>query len=200
MQPETKTALFWSDMILSKRVFILISGLAGVGKSTFAEFLYEKLLDESYGVVKSSFAGEVKAIARDCFHWDGAKDDKGRALLQGIGNIGRSYDEDIWVKYLLYNTEDYNMFTDFIIVDDWRFPNEYEFLKNTKDSNVVAVRILSSERGGLEGKFGEDISETSLKDNDLIYDVRIHNDKSIEDLEKEAKLFVDSLLKGEINV
>lgn len=200
MLQETKTALFWSDMILAKRVFILLSGKAGVGKTTFAEFLKKKLEDESFEVIKASFAGELKKIARECFYWNGEKDKKGRALLQEIGNTGRNYDEDIWVKYLLYNVEDRSLFVDFVIVDDWRYPNEYEYLKNTKDNNVVTVRILSNERGGLEGELNNHSSETSLKDNDLIYDVRIHNDKSLEDLEKEAKLFVENLLKGEINV
>jgi len=171
---------FFDKGILSKRVFILISGKAGVGKTTFTEYLIREFDNKIFSAIRRSIAGELKRFAREYFNWNGEKDLKGRALLQGLGNLGREYDENVWIRNLLNDIDDYNMFADFVIIDDWRFPNECEYLKNN-NQNVITVRILSKERRGLEGGLEEDLTETSLKDDDLIYDIRIHNDKSFED-------------------
>ncbi|MGH2331175.1 hypothetical protein [Thermoanaerobacter mathranii] len=66
-------------------LIVLISGYAGSGKDTFADFLIKHLP----GAQKYAFAESIKKIARKYFKWDGIKDEKGRNLLIGIGAAGR---------------------------------------------------------------------------------------------------------------
>ena len=47
----------------------------------------------------------VKAVAK-FMGWNGEKDTKGRKLLQGIGNLGREYDNDAWIELLIKGIED----------------------------------------------------------------------------------------------
>lgn len=179
--------------ILAKRIIILISGKANSGKSVFANYIAKELSDRGYTCHLESIAKNVKQCARHVFGWDGEKDKKGRKLLQGIGNLGREYDENLWVSYLVERTYVELPFVDFTIVDDWRFLNELEYLKEEQSNQVIAVRIISNRE---EIELSNDITETSLKDNDEYYDFRIKNTKDLENLEIEAKLFVGYILGG----
>src|SRR4030067_1801218 len=87
--------------LFPKCVVILISGKAGVGKGLFAEIL-ENLLDEDLICFqRTSFAKLLKECAFKFFNWDGTKDSSGRALLQNLGNIGRIYNQNIWIEKMI---------------------------------------------------------------------------------------------------
>jgi hypothetical protein len=136
---------------------ILIAGRAGTGKDTAADYLYQVLAGEKRSVSIDHFASGIKQFAK-WMGWDGVKDAKGRALLQDLGKIGRAYDENTWCKYLFNNTLD----RDIIIIPDWRFPNEYAFVKR-KGLNVITIRMYAPDREMLKGTDRyNDISETSL--------------------------------------
>ena len=138
---------------MKKHKLITLSGLAGTGKSTIAKAI-KKILDSTgnYSTVQIySLASELKDIARR-LGWDGTKvTDKGpyqgRPLLQLLGDIGRSQHPDFWVANLTdrmvldlngcpskplviglsrphVDIED--PYPCVFIVDDVRFPNEYE--------------------------------------------------------------------------
>jgi hypothetical protein len=170
---------------LAKTVCILVAGKAGVGKSTCSKFMEEYLKEEGYRVYLGHFANGVKAVAQR-MGWDGIKDEKGRRLLQQIGGVGREYDNDMWCKELFQMTLVSSQYPlDIVIVDDWRFPNELEFLKTIETWNVVTLRVNSPEREILKGTpEANDSSETSLpSDNDSgIYDYFFENNE--DDLEK----------------
>lgn len=145
-----------------KTVVLLISGLARAGKTTMAEMLNKKL-DMYLSITKTlySFSSPIKYLARKFFGWDGNKDDKGRKLLQDLGGVGREYDEDIWVKHMFQVLEKAQMFPfNFVIVDDWRFPNEYGTLRKNPLLDVVTIRVFG--RGGLDGDAANDVTEISL--------------------------------------
>ena len=139
---------------ISKINVILISGKAGVGKTTLAMALKSHLRSKFPLVVKGSFADGVKSAARNCFYWNGVKDSKGRSLLQGIGNLGRKFKEDLWVVDLIEKIMSYSghLPPDVLIVDDWRFPNESEyFIRYPDEFKLITVRIISPEREILKG-------------------------------------------------
>ncbi len=192
-------------MSLGKQTIILITGKAGVGKTTLSCILRDyintnlKLNSHIY-----SFAMKLKECAKFYFGWDGNKDDKGRELLQNIGRVGRIYNKDIWVEFLLTRVWAENLIPpDIVIVDDWRFPNELEYLVKQELYNVVTIRIESPEREILkESNTYEDISETSLPsvfpgEENTMYDYVIHNNGELEELKEKAINIVENILRKE---
>jgi hypothetical protein len=178
---------------------ILVSGKAGVGKTTFSVYLEQYLPDITMHL---PFARGVKDIA-SAMGWDGCKDDKGRLLLQKIGAVGREYNPDVWVKKALVA----GVGCDYLVHDDWRFPNELNFMRNKVD-HTLAIRIEAPERELLKGScLYNDISETSLPSATIdialaeaYYDIIIYNnlDVSLKMLESVAKDVSKLILNGDI--
>lgn len=199
---DVETMLTLSRSYLAKQLWILISGRAGVGKTTSASILGQ-LLHKEYSIHLESFATGVKNTAA-MMGWDGKKDARGRKLLQDIGRVAREYNEDVWVKQALSRASNSFSLSDIVIVDDWRFPNEFNFLNNTKTLQVVKVRIESPEREMLKGTPEyNDISETSLPDfsecpadASIYFDYIIFNDGDLLQLENKmqhlSKFIVDN--------
>jgi hypothetical protein len=155
----------------------LLSGKAGVGKS-FAANLIMRYYNNAgnYNCTISPFANGVKQTAR-FMGWNGKKDTAGRDLLQKIGQIGRAYNEDVWVDKTmneLFNNPNYPF--DVVIVDDWRFPNEFNHIKNLPLYKIVALRISAADREILidNPQQYNEISETSL-DSFELFDYVIEN-------------------------
>lgn len=186
-----------------KTTIVLISGLAGSGKTTLANLLKEQLdAIKDLRVVRMSFASPIKFIAKLAFGWDGEKDERGRKLLQHLGEVGRDYNIDNWCEILLKNLDNSDeMFPpNFVLIDDWRFPNEFKFFSENPTLDTVVIRIFG--RGGLTNTLAEDASETSLPewaDSPVgYYSFGIDNSGTIEDLETKIGEIVESLKKNYI--
>lgn len=111
---------------------IAFAGLAQSGKTTAANFIP--------GVKILSFADPVKQIALSSFNWDGIKDEKGRRLLQVIGTeCGRAYDNDIWINKMREQIKIYTPLYNVIAIDDCRFDNEPELVK---ELGGIVIEIL----------------------------------------------------------
>ncbi len=154
-------------MRTKKTVVILVSGKAESGKSTVAEMLRNKIMDmPSMTQLLYGFADPIKYVAKAFFGWDGKKDEKGRKLLQQIGAVGRAYDENIWVKHMLTQMDRRAGMVpfNFVIVSDWRFPNELRYLDANPILDLVTIRVFG--RGGLTGEVASDVSENSLPEMD----------------------------------
>ena len=164
--------------MFAKKLFILISGHAGVGKSTLAEILYNIYKDRGANVEVSPLAKKLKEIAYDG-GWDCVKDEKGRKLLVDIGRVFREYDIDTWVKFAI------NRPSDVVIIDDWRYPNELAFIKKNPNYSVVEVRVVCKERETLKGEAYMDDSETSLDSYNV--QTEIHNTGDMYSLWKSAE-------------
>lgn len=182
-------------------MIILFSGRAGVGKSTSARLLKDCLFEYNQYVEIHPLASEVKSLAYE-FGWDGNKDERGRQLLINIGTVtGRAYDPDIWVKRVLKDiTNNLDNQKDYAIIDDWRFPNEAEYLEQNSSHKIIRIRIEAPNREMLKGTSNyNDISEISLPSDFIIkgeplrfqryknygqyYDYVIDNTGTIEQLE-----------------
>jgi hypothetical protein len=186
----------------------MVSGRAGVGKTTFSKFCIEYLGKK--GIVSEifPFAYGVKAVAKS-MGWDGEKDAKGRRLLQAIGSSGREYNPDIWADITIRNIKNKYTHNAYLknasvvcFVDDWRFPNEGNVLETAfGDKNVCKVRIYRPEEFHLllGTPLYNDSSETSLPEFDdamakVFYDVTIQNLETLEVLQKSAKIFCDYMI------
>lgn len=185
-----------------KTTFILISGKAGVGKTTLANYLATKLSSiKGLDIMQVALADPIKVIARKEFGWNGIKDFKGRKLLQTIGtDCGRNYDENIWVKKMLDFVFTANIYPPhFVIIDDWRFPNEYFYIDDLTIHNVVTIRVEAPNREILKGTPEETHpSETSLPvvtywTETNIYDYVVDNSESFNELYRQGDQIVHRL-------
>ncbi|MCK4649204.1 hypothetical protein KAT51_06750, partial [bacterium] len=116
-----------------------------------------------YGYKRYAVADEVKRIAMRLFKMK----EKDRKLLQDIGFKMREIRPTVWIDFLI----DQIRGKDKIVVDDIRYPNEYEALKKEgfKMIRVVADREICikrlSERDGTAAiERLDDESETAMDD------------------------------------
>ncbi len=158
-------------MRTKKTVVILASGKAGAGKTTVSDYLLSKLKDTfSMDVLEYGFADPIKYIAEAYGGWDRKKDERGRTFLQGIGQVWRDYDQDIWVKHFLNQLDKKSgMFPkNFVVIDDWRFPNELAYLQNNPMLDIITVRVFGRQ-GELSDANWADVSENSLPESTTEY-------------------------------
>ena len=180
----------WED---NRPHIVLISGKAGVGKSTFASTLSKVVREHEDAnkqiIMRQPLAWGVKRTAMG-MGWDREKDVKGRRLLQGIGRIGREYDPNMWVKIADQAICDTQYFYGslearlaYVWIDDWRFKNEIKwFLAKDYQFRIHTVRITAPNREILKGTpEALDISEVDL-DDFTEYDFVIDNRGSLDEL------------------
>lgn len=102
---------------------VALGGRMQVGKTTAADHLVER-----HGFVKYALADPIKEIARIGFGWDGVKDDRGRRLLQEVGDVGRTYDPDLWLDRFAARLEADR--PERAVVDDVRLAREVDYLRS----------------------------------------------------------------------
>lgn len=173
----------------------MVSGRAGEAKSTFSRYCIECLEEKDFTAIVEPFAQGVKDTAR-FMGWNSEKDDRGRRLLQQIGNTGREYNEDIWAERVIDAIEcdaGCNIY-DVVFIDDWRFPNEGNVVLK-KFANVIKVRICRpEEHHTLNGtELYDDISETSLPEVETgFYNHIVDNIGSLDELRTMADEFIEN--------
>lgn len=192
--------------LYKKTLFILISGKAGVGKTTTAGILEKLMHDDKFYPYADSFAMGVKQTAYS-MGWDGKKDQRGRAFLQKIGQLGREYNENVWVNQLVNRYREAAIIPfDAIIVDDWRFKNEMFRVRDISTSLItegITIRIESPEREMLKGtpEYNEisEISLASTQEERLtyaevgLYNYIIQNIGTIDELKTKIEKVYDNL-------
>ena len=151
----------------TSRIVALYSPVPQSGKSTIAELLVEK-----HKFVRLRFADALKRIAQfmlvelglsrvQAFDFiDGARKGipiltlggkTGRDLMISLGtDCGRALHQDIWVNALA--TQIHKAALRRIIIDDLRFPNEYQMLWNQHALMVRVERIGWSSGAACEGQ------------------------------------------------
>ena len=180
---------------LSHTIVMMFSGHAGVGKS-FCSDLAQKYCNElGLKTIKETLAKDVKSTA-EFMGWRGTKDTAGRKLLQDIGKAGRAYDKDLWVQSVFYRLEASVGYPyDVVFIDDFRFMNEYEYVKDTMLLyKAVPIRVIAPDREVLVGTPEyNDISETEM-DNQP-FTLYLMNRKDDVDIHGQVRRIVDRILK-----
>lgn len=95
---------------------IAILGRAGSGKDTVANYLVSE-----HGFEKHAFSEGLYKICREYY----GMTVKDRGLLQEVGEVMRSIDPDVFVKYLINQLKN----SENVVISDVRFVNEYNTLK-----------------------------------------------------------------------
>lgn len=153
---------------------ICISGKAGHGKDTAAQFLKEQLELGENRVLVAHYGDLVKYVCKTFFDWNGVKDEAGRELLQTIGtDIVRAEDPDYWVRFIADMLRFFGTLVDYVLIPDTRFYDEIEYLIKS-GFDVTHMRII---RDGYVSDMPEEQqnheSETAL--DDYIPDIYVHN-------------------------
>jgi len=185
-------------------MIVMLSGRAGEGKTTFANYCRDELQLKGSISKVFSFAQAVKDTAK-LMNWDGKKDDRGRTLLQKVGAAGREYDINTWANIAVEKIQDWistwTIDSDIwvALIDDWRFENEGNVLMETFYP-VLKARIIRPKEFHLllNTPLYNDISEIGLPEFDeKYYDVGIYNSTDLKGLKNTARQFINKLLTGE---
>lgn len=142
---------------------ILINGVSKSGKSTVAKLLKEKLaqLVDWDEILILSNASDVYATCMKAFGWNGEKDEQGRRLLINVTKAGYDYHPYFWElrtsKHLAEWEQSEGVKCKFLIIDDWRYINTYNFFKEKK-CKIHTIKIDTPE------SFYNGYSETVKKD------------------------------------
>ena len=172
---------------------ICISGKARHGKDTVAEMLKEEIEQSAKtapdslkapSVLIFHYADLLKFICKKCFHWNGEKDEPGRALLQYVGtDVVREQNPDYWVDFVVSLLHLFPDKWDIVILPDCRFPNEIEKMKqagyDVTHVHVVRPELLSKTH---QSKTAAHISENAMQG--VTPDVLISNNGTLNDLQK----------------
>lgn len=187
---RVKELVFWNNNTLGKPAIVLIAGKMRVGKTTTAKIINSILFGRGFTASVESIAKFVKDSALTCFDWDENKDDRGRRLLQDVGRTGRAYDQDIWIRKLFdYLDLNYLLLPDFILIDDWRYTNELDWLKD-RLYTVLTMMIVSNVRG----KDSDDESEHDLDKFEEFDFVQQNDSDTVESYYTQLKQFVNNIL------
>lgn len=172
----------------------IICGRARNGKDTLADILKEKLELRGKKVCKIPLMRTLKGYIKDYFGWDGCEDTKPRELLQKFGTdiIRVKLNKPLFhIDRLTEDIEILSEFFDTFIIDDARFPEEIEVLRD-RFKNVTVIHIEKDGVNALSLEQEKHISEVAL-DNYTDYDYDVKNNGTIEDL----KNIIDKILEGD---
>lgn len=183
------------------KIIALYSPYPQCGKTTVAEYL-----DQKYNFVRSPMAGPLKEMLDDLLRlfmdqrrarrhiYGDLKEEPiaelggltARRLMQTLGTEwGRALDTGFWLRVKEAQLAFKRPYTDKIVVDDMRFPNEYEMLKGRGATTIKILRTAA-----LAGVPHNHVSEGGL--NGHSFDFVVVNDGSLGQL-YEA---IDNIVKG----
>lgn len=177
-------------------IWILVSGKRYAGKDTVANLLAERLRDAGRCVVRTSFALGVKTdtaitygLDLDRLLNDAAYKEEHRALLIAHGKAMREKDESYWIAQA-WNAANVSIamqngrsspLRPIVIVSDWRFVNEGEWI--ARRTSVIRVRVHANNwaraaRGWVyNAAVDSDVSEVALDEAHV--DVNVTNEGEI---------------------
>lgn len=174
---------------------ILISGKAQHGKDTSALYMKDRLESAGSKVLITHYADLLKFMCTNYFGWDGAKDEKGRELLQYIGtDIIRKRDAYYWIDYMEKMIRILRDQWDYVLIPDCRFPNEvYDISGSLLCGGIQSFHVRINREhfeSPLTPEQQRHISEVALDDSTP--DFRINNNGSLNDLKNVVENLIDA--------
>jgi hypothetical protein len=168
---------------------ILISGKAQHGKSESAKLIKSKLEKQNNKVLITAYGNLVKFVCEKFFGGGYQKNDHNRSLWQYIGtDIIRKQFPNYWVDFVIEIVSMFPNEWDYVIIDDCRFPNEFERWEE-KNWDVVKLRVERLNfKSPLTPKQQKHISETIL--DNYNFDYIIQSKSGLNNLKKEVSKFI----------
>lgn len=167
-----------------KNTLVLINGRAGAGKDTFVDFVRKDLESRGFFLTHNKTKAYLAYEALKTVGWDGEKTDYSRTLLKDLiefaDSTGAATDHfntclKLYAGLLFYH------------VRDQESVNHYAGIARFNGWSVLTLFVHSDAAKEKDHQW-DDLESYH-------YDYRILNNGSLEDLQKEAKLFADLLLK-----
>jgi len=153
---------------------IAISGPMCSGKSTISKFICENNPD--YKVY--SFGQKIKDLAIELFEMN--KNTKDRSLLINIANKMKEINQNVWINYIIKECLDKVN----CLIDDLRFENELNVLKNSGDWYFIVLQIPKETRIKRIKELYLDNFEDHIKNmNDI-------SEKGLTDFPKDKTLYI----------
>ena len=165
----------------------VISGKARHGKDTIALDIKNIYEQKGLKVINLAYGSYIKEYAKRISNWDGNEETKPRKLLQELGTdiIRKKIDNDLFVRRICEDIRVYSYYFDIITISDARFPNEMEWPKKNFN-NVINIRVI---RDGYDSVLSQNeqnhLTELALDEYNN-YDYVIHNDGTLDDLNKKV--------------
>lgn len=153
---------------------IAISGPMCSGKTTIANLICNLYPD--YKIY--SFGGKIKELAKELFDMDS----KDRSLLINIANKMKDINKDVWINYLLKQCSNKNN----CIIDDLRFVNELESLKDDNSWHFIVIQIPKE----IRIKRIKELYPTNYEDH--IKNMDDISEKGLHDFPKERTLYINN--------
>lgn len=177
---------------MNKLILIGITGKMGSGKSSAAEVF------EKYGYARASFALPIKWVAQTYFFWDGRKDERGRKLLQKLGDVAREYDVDVFCRHMStiidgkMKVKDHDNEPCKIVIDDLRFENEANLIRS-----LDGIILHLDSDGYNMGELNNHVSEKGIPflQNDVLMKFPKFDSKEIFMSEFEVEALESGLIK-----
>lgn len=173
-------------------------GRAGHGKDASAKILKEELERAGYKAERYAFADHLKDQCR-LLGWDSLKDERGRTLLQHLGDVMREYHGvNYFVDVVIDRIRQTN--ADVFFVPDVRFKSEAEGLRKLgeePDYKVFLVRVKRDHSGwGKELTAEQKGHASEMEMDEIAVDMTIENDGTLDDLRRELEHvpFLEELL------
>ena len=108
---------------------IAICGKMASGKSYVSDYLVSK------GYIRIGFGDAVKDHCAKIFNMN-CKD---RKLIQSFAQKLKEIDESVWINYLDNKLKTELKDENYIVIDDLRFPNEYNYLRK---NNFIIIKLI----------------------------------------------------------
>lgn len=190
---------------------VALTGGMRSGKSTIAYLIRTQ---DFSGLRQESFGSGIRTIADTYFNhlyeeeitgefpFEDRKIIKPRNVLQQIGQLMRTIDEDVWIKQVELGIRSGEYFKGFngVIIDDLRQPNEYEWAKR---NGFVIIKVDTPDDVRIERikSNNEQIDETINHETEAYYDtfdvdMVINGSMSMDELEVFIK---DAYASGKFN-
>lgn len=154
---------------------IEFAGKARHGKSSSASIFQYYMENKNKKCIRIGYGDDLKFICEKYFGWNGIKDSAGRSILQKKGEEARANNPDTWVNIVIELIKAYWMDYDYVLIDDFRYPNEFLRLKE-EGFNTFTVWIYRNDfDNGLSEEQKNHHSETSLLDYDFDYMISVES-------------------------
>lgn len=176
---------------MAKQKIITLSGKARHGKDLSCNIIKKILQEKGKRVLMINYADFLKYLASEYLNWNGRKDEKGRTILQELGNEKVEKFPCFWVDTVINITKLFEDDYDYVLIGDCRFPHDINRWKEEGyDIFPIHVERLNYDNG-LTKEQKNHPTEVALNDFKFMVNIKA---RSLNELESEIKRHVINLI------